>query len=80
MSLTFLSWRIIMSTMTVMMVIVSLRTPFTNVVVEVVSFLTLIVHKIVGMATVILVVLMICHVDVEDVSSNMTMHFTAARV
>ena len=32
------------------------------------------------MATVILVVLMICHVDVEDVSSNMTMHFTAARV
>lgn len=66
-----------MSAMTVTMVIVSLRTPFTNVVVEVLSF---IVHMMVGMATVILVVLMICHVDVEDVSSNMTMHFTAARV
>ena len=80
MSLTFLSWRMIMSAMTLTMFIVSLRTPFTNVVVEVVSFLTLIVHKIVGMATVILVVLMICQVDVEDVTSNMTMYFTAARV
>ena len=80
MSLTFLSWRMIMSAMTLTMFIVSLRTPFTNVVVEVVSFLTLIVHKIVGMATVILVVLMICQVDVEDVTSNMTMHFTMARV
>ena len=69
-----------MSALTVTMVIVSLRMPFTNVVVEMVSFLTLIVHKIVGMATVILVVLMIFHVVVEDVSSNMTMHFTAARV